>query len=314
MFGTEMHLVTFIISLSQLIIFPFQWINFLARKKDKSRLRLLWLTAIFLVYNVFSGLFPDVNLFIPIIIQNILAYVIGIVLAVYFVYYIYKEFDVLPFKFLSVRHITIILSLTFLLLFLLPYVFSHDLVFSRHLFIIVPLILAFWFFYKMLKELTRIYRATNEHQEHFRNRIYAANVGLLSICSLPILILFGDYQTVEQLCVNTGYFVIVIAYVKNLIYESNLEYKLLEKLEAQNNSIPQKQYHFKDRFNNLGLTKREEEIVKFILEGHNYKQIAQILNITEKTVSKHTSNIFKKIGVENINGLVLYFNKNQPVK
>lgn len=314
MFGTEMHLVTFIISLVQLIIFPFQWISFLARKKDKSRLRLLWLTAIFLVYNVFSGLFPDVNLFIPVIIQNILAYVIGIVLAVYFMYYIYKEFDVLSFKFLSVRHVTIILSLTFLLLFLLPYVFSHDLVFSRHLFIIVPLILAFWFFYKMLKELTRIYRATNEHQEHFRNRIYAANVGLLSICSLPILILFGDHQTVEQLCVNTGYFVIIIAYVKNLIYESNLEYKLLEKLEVQNNSIPQKQYHFKDRFNDLGLTKREEEIVKFILEGHNYKQIAQILNITEKTVSKHTSNIFKKIGVENINGLVLYFNKNQPVK
>mgnify|MGYP002510178449 CR=1 FL=1 len=44
-----------------------------------------------------------------------------------------------------------------------------------------------------------------------------------------------------------------------------------------------------------GLTKREIEVLKLITEGLFNKEIAYKLNISERTVKNHVSNIFKKI-------------------
>ena len=45
------------------------------------------------------------------------------------------------------------------------------------------------------------------------------------------------------------------------------------------------------------LTKRELEVLKMIASGAFNKEIALTLNISERTVKNHVSNIFKKIGV-----------------
>lgn len=47
------------------------------------------------------------------------------------------------------------------------------------------------------------------------------------------------------------------------------------------------------------LTQREAEVLKFIFERRKRKDIAQVLFVTESTVKKHTSNIYKKLGVSN---------------
>lgn len=47
------------------------------------------------------------------------------------------------------------------------------------------------------------------------------------------------------------------------------------------------------------LTKREKEILKLILLGHKRKEIASKLFIADSSVKNHTTNLFKKIGVEN---------------
>lgn len=47
------------------------------------------------------------------------------------------------------------------------------------------------------------------------------------------------------------------------------------------------------------LTQREEEVLKFILEKRKRRDIAQVLFVTESTIKKHTSNIYKKLGVVN---------------
>jgi DNA-binding NarL/FixJ family response regulator len=49
----------------------------------------------------------------------------------------------------------------------------------------------------------------------------------------------------------------------------------------------------------LNITKRELEILHFILEGHKNKEIAEILNIAERTVEFHKQNIHVKLGVNN---------------
>jgi DNA-binding NarL/FixJ family response regulator len=46
-----------------------------------------------------------------------------------------------------------------------------------------------------------------------------------------------------------------------------------------------------------GLTAREVEVLQLIAAGHANKEIAAQLFLSEKTVSRHLSNIFTKIGV-----------------
>ena len=52
-----------------------------------------------------------------------------------------------------------------------------------------------------------------------------------------------------------------------------------------------------DRIPERILTRREEEIVKLIAEGHSSKQIAQTLVISAKTVDRHRANILQKLGM-----------------
>ena len=46
------------------------------------------------------------------------------------------------------------------------------------------------------------------------------------------------------------------------------------------------------------LTKREKEIFKLLITNKDTKEIAKILNISEKTVRNHISNTMQKLGVK----------------
>ncbi len=50
-------------------------------------------------------------------------------------------------------------------------------------------------------------------------------------------------------------------------------------------------------FENLSL--REKEVLKYLLENRKRKEIADILFVTESTIKKHTSSIYKKLKVTN---------------
>lgn len=61
------------------------------------------------------------------------------------------------------------------------------------------------------------------------------------------------------------------------------------------------------------LTKRELEVLELIAGGLLNKEIAYTLNISEKTVKNHVSNIFKKIGVSDRTQAAVYAIKNNIV-
>ena len=46
------------------------------------------------------------------------------------------------------------------------------------------------------------------------------------------------------------------------------------------------------------LTKREEEVFSLLVKNKSTKEIAYILNISEKTVRNHISNSMQKLGVK----------------
>ena len=61
------------------------------------------------------------------------------------------------------------------------------------------------------------------------------------------------------------------------------------------------------------LTKRELEVLKMIASGSFYKEIASTLNISERTVKNHVSNIFKKIGVSDRTQAAVFAIKNNLI-
>lgn len=56
------------------------------------------------------------------------------------------------------------------------------------------------------------------------------------------------------------------------------------------------------------LTPRERDIVNLLADGATNKQVAEELDITERTVKGHLSNVFMKLGVPDRLKLVLYLN------
>ena len=60
------------------------------------------------------------------------------------------------------------------------------------------------------------------------------------------------------------------------------------------------------------LTRREKEIVRLIVGGASNKQVATALDISERTVKGHLSNVFQKLGVSDRLKLVLFVTDGKP--
>lgn len=49
----------------------------------------------------------------------------------------------------------------------------------------------------------------------------------------------------------------------------------------------------------IALSKREQEVVKLVALGHRKKTVASALNVSIKTIEKHVTKAYEKIGVHN---------------
>jgi DNA-binding CsgD family transcriptional regulator len=61
-----------------------------------------------------------------------------------------------------------------------------------------------------------------------------------------------------------------------------------------------------------GLTEREAEIAHLVAQGNNNKQIARMLEITERTVKSHLTEVFRKVGVNDRLSLALRISGTAP--
>jgi DNA-binding NarL/FixJ family response regulator len=54
------------------------------------------------------------------------------------------------------------------------------------------------------------------------------------------------------------------------------------------------------------LSPRQREVLRLIAEGHTTKQIAQVLEISVKTVETHRAQLMERLGIHDVAGLVRY--------
>lgn len=87
---------------------------------------------------------------------------------------------------------------------------------------------------------------------------------------------------------------------------TNITYRFINQTQTQAQDRKQKLTHLSAQ---LGLTAKEQEVSKLILQGMTNAEISKELVISESTVKKHLYNLYAKAGVKNRLQLITLFDQ-----
>lgn len=288
-FGTDMHVVTFVFVILQAVMFLYQLQYYLYRPQDKQRQWFLILLFLLIIYNVTGGLFPDPKLPIPVVLQNMLAYAGGFAVASYVPYYFYKGFELKDIRFHALYGVPLFLLLPFFLFFVVMYAIDQDLNRAIEYGVIVPFFYSFVILWAIAKAIWEKYRE-RKYQNNLVE-IIALYCAILPWVSMTVISYYHFSQLTEVVITNGGFIFISLLFFTRYVSKARREYELI--MEVQNTAAAK----MEDSCKAYQLTSREAEIVSLIKAGHKYKDIAQMLFISERTVTTHVQNIYFKTGV-----------------
>jgi DNA-binding CsgD family transcriptional regulator len=288
-FGTQIHVVTFIFILLETGMFIFQVFYYLFRPEDKIRFWYLVLLALLLFYNITGGLFPDPQFEMPLSVQNMIAYGSGFLMASFFPFYFYKAFDLHSLRWHALYGVPLFLMLPYLVFFVIAYAINGNLISDMKYGIITP------FFYSLVL-LWVILRAIHQSYKEKSGRNYlweeiAVYCAVTPWAAMTIFSWLQVSQLIEVLCTNTGFVMISITFIYRSIRTARNEFRdLTQSKMIGKHASP----YFEENCRKYGLTPREIEIVQYIRQGWQNKMIANELNISVSTVKKHVENILGK--------------------
>lgn len=292
MFGTSMHwsALFLCIVIGIITIYQVVYIALTRKKRDlQKKIRYLLLSTIFFLYVFLNALLPYSSFPFAFILQYVITYGVAIIMSVYVVWYLTREFDIsLSGYVLKTRYLFLILIFSFLGFFIIPYFVFSSLDVARWSFMIVPIVLSVFLVIKYIKLLNSL----GKSYQYFNGQVLLGQIAIFPIVMLPLLTLIGDYQFITFPIVSLTFFFITIMEVKSYMY------KLKNQYVFGSSNIDQ--YDF---------TSREKEIVLQIIEGYNYNEIAENMFVSSGTVRKHASNIFIKAGVTSKKDLLRKINQ-----
>lgn len=290
-FGTEMHIVTFIFVILEIAMLFYQVIYYLFRPKDKGRLWYMILLLLLIVYNITGGLFPDSEINIPIITQNIIAYGSGFLMASYFPYYFYKGFGLKKLRFHATYGVPLFLLVPYFIFFVIGYSINGNLDLAVKYGIIIP------FFYALIVLIAIFISIRLKYSEDRGLLNYmemvAVYCAVLPWALMPAFAYFQVNQLTEVIFTNVGFLIITVIFISKSVARARKESELLMTIEL----IPCDPDIIKTNSKRHGLTSKEAEIALLICQQLKYREIADKLFISPRTVDKHAENIFNKISV-----------------
>jgi DNA-binding CsgD family transcriptional regulator len=312
-FGTQMHIVTFLFVCIELVILFYLIIYRLARPDDTAALLNIVLITLLLIYNITGGLLPDPNLPGSYFIQESIAYGTGFITPCYFPFYVFKGFELKKMKFHASKGVFFFLVLPYSL-FICIFFLTGDLNTAKNL-LFIPVLYALWVLYSVWKAI-RFKYSVQRNKRKSREEVIVLFISLTPWVGLPFIAYFNLSQAVEAVTTNTGFLLLLAFHLKRNIEQLRVEHlRLIESEKNLLNWNERLQQEVDKRTKELekisaeerliknckaySLTNRETEIVQFVCNGRTYKQIAETLFIAEKTVAKHAQNIFEKVGVNN---------------
>ena len=310
--GTQMHIVTFAFVCVETVILFYLFIHWLARPDDKTSLLNIILICLLIVYNVTGGLLPDPKLPGSFFLQASLAYATGFITPCFFPYYVFQVFGLKQMQFHAYRGVCYFLMLPFLI-FVLLFHLSGNLATAKNL-LILPIVYALWVIFSLGKSIHEKYSTITSTAS--KEEIVVLFLSLTPWVGLPIIDYFNLGQPVEASLTNVGFLLMLGLHLKRNIRQARIEHQRLvdsefflqnwnEQLQAEVEKrtkeleISNSEVRFNENCDRLQLTKREKEIARLIRKGYTHKSIGEELYISERTVAKHTQNIFEKSQVSN---------------
>ena len=301
-FGTQMHVVTFTFVILEIAMLFYQVVYYLFRPQDKSRLWYMILLILLIIYNITGGLFPDENIKIPIIAQNIIAYGSGFLMASYFPFYFYKGFELTRLRFHALYGVPILLLIPYLVFFVVGYSINGNLDSAIKHGVIIPFFYAIVVLVAILRSIRlKYFEAIGSIDYKEMIAVYCA---VIPWASMPVLAYLHASQLTEVIFTNVGFLIITIIFISKSIKKARRESELLLEIDfascdPRNIEINCKRY---------GLTSKETEIVQLICQRLKFKDIAEKLFISPRTVDKHAENIYAKVSVSTRGELIRKMN------
>ncbi len=229
-FGTQMHLLTFLFVSIEVVILVFLIIFQLARPDDKTVLLNIVLIFLLLVYNILGGLLPDPNLPGSTFLQLTIAYAGGFITPCYFPYYVYKAFGLTRLKFQAYVGVWLFLVTPYIL-FVVVFAMTKNLAIAKNIYII-PIVYSFWILTLLFRSIQYKYNNSLSSSESKQELI----VLLLSIApwvSLPLIDVLDLGQATEVSITNFGFLLLFGLQVKRNIKQFRIDKERLIASEKQ---------------------------------------------------------------------------------
>jgi DNA-binding CsgD family transcriptional regulator len=294
-FGTQMHLITFLFICIETVVLFYLVIYRLARPDDKNTFRNIILIGLLIFYNLTGGLLPDENLPGSYSLQMSIAY--------------YLE----KMKFHAYKGVFIFL-ITPYIIFVFLFLSTGNIETAKKL-LIIPTVYAVWVIFTLIKAVRYKYK-NSFRTKAAKEEMAVTFLSLTPWVSLPVIDYFNLGQAVEATTTNTGFLLLLALQLKQHIAMVKAEHqqlieskekllgwneKLLTEVEKRTREIERlsTDKRILEGCRQYQLTNREREIASLICRGSSYKQIAESLFIAERTVTKHVQNIFDKVEVCN---------------
>ncbi|RZJ76922.1 MAG: LuxR family transcriptional regulator [Flavobacterium sp.] len=294
--GTELHMLTLVIIVLELMMLPFVLWYYYAWPKDKSRLWYFLLLFLLVVYNLTGGLFPDPDIVaIPFRLQNTIAYGSGFLMASFFPYYFYKCYHLDALRWHAIYGVPAFLLLPYLVFFCIVYPVTGDLDYVINYGMIVPSLYVPVLLWAMLKSMRIQFRGND--QSLYPSQKLEMLAMYWAVAPWALMTVFSYLhveQWIEVLATNTGFVVITVL---SMLRSGRMERMEKERLLTLTEMSEKQLKSFEERCLSNQLTRREGEVAQLLCQGLTYAQISENLFIAKRTVDTHVQNIFFKTGV-----------------
>jgi signal transduction histidine kinase/DNA-binding NarL/FixJ family response regulator len=223
-FGTQMHIVTFIFVSIEIVIFFYLLIYRLARPDDRTISLNIILILLLVTYNISGGLLPDPNLPGSFFIQEVIAYATGFITPCYFPYYVYKAFGLEKMRFHAYKGVYFFLVFPYLL-FVIVFAISDDLETAKNI-LILPVLYALWVIYSLLQAIKFKY-GKNFNSRDSKQESTVLILSITPWIGLPFIAYYNLGQLEEALITNIGFLLLFALQVSRNVRQIRIEHERL---------------------------------------------------------------------------------------
>lgn len=295
-FNTQMHLLTLVVLIMELMMIPFVLWYYFAWPKDKTRLWFFILLSLLIFYNLTGGLFPDPSFkTFSIQLQNIIAYGSGFVMASFFPYYFYRSFQLDGLRCHALYGAPLLLILPYIIFFCVVYPATDDLELVINYGMIVPFLyspILLWAIFRSIK--MKFSANTGALYPYGQLEILAVYLAVSPWVCMSVFSYFKVSQWIEVLATNIGFIIITILF---MFRSGRMERIDKQRLLEFGFSGETKQADFLELCAKYNLSKREMEVSRLHCLGLTYEQIGESLFISKRTVDTYVQRIYFKTGV-----------------